>query len=115
YGLAGDLAASPDLIWQRWAAATYGPEVGPQVVRILHDGTRVMAGSVYVRQAAFIAGPGPFPEGLERVRHLGIDRSAKSVDGGEERVAPTRENLRRVVEEKDAAIALSERILARIE
>jgi hypothetical protein len=53
-------------------------------------------------------------ENLERVRHLVFDRSAKSTNGGLDRLAPTVENIERILDEKDEAIALSTSILQRV-
>ncbi|MBI2940649.1 MAG: hypothetical protein HYY04_09455 [Chloroflexi bacterium] len=114
FALAWDRTASPERIWQRWAERTYGAEVGPRVVEILRDGTRVMEKAMYVRGVA-LGSHTLFPESLERMRHLTVNRSAKLVDGGMERIAPTRENVQRIVAEKDEAIALSHRVLARVE
>jgi len=114
YALAWDLRASPEAIWQRWALGHFGAEVGPRVLELLGDATRVMEGALYVRGVA-LTSHSLFGENLQRARHLMVDRSAKSVDGGLERVAPTAENVRRIDAEKDAAVALSSRILDRLE
>jgi hypothetical protein len=114
YALGWDCDASPELIWQRWAEASYGKTVGPQVVEILRDGTRAMAGSMYLN-GVVLTSHHLFPESLERMRHLVADRGAKMTEGGLERIAPTPENLRRAIAEKDAAIALLGAILRRIE
>jgi hypothetical protein len=114
YALAWDRTASPELIWQRWATRTFGPEAGPRVVEIVRDGTRAMLGSMYV-QGVSITSHHLFPECLERMRHLVVDRSAKLVDNGLAKIAPTAENVERIVAEKDEAIALCAAILERIE
>lgn len=114
YALAWDRNASPELIWQRWAEETYGKMVGPQVVEILRDGTRSMAGSMYVN-GVVLTSHHLFPESLERMRHLVVDRGAKMTEGGMDKVAPTAANLRKIEGEKDVAIALATDILERIE
>jgi hypothetical protein len=114
YALAWDRDASPELIWQRWADATFGKTVGPRVVEILRDGTRAMAGSMYVN-GVVLTSHHLFPESLERIRHLVVDRGAVMTEQGMERIAATPENIARLVREKDEAIALNAAILRRIE
>jgi len=112
YALAWDLTASPEAIWQAWAERSFGADAGPVVAEILKDATRVMEKAFYVQGVSFTSHH-LLGENLERVRHLVFDRSAKSVDGGLERLEPTPGNIRRILAEKDQAVFLSEDILRR--
>jgi hypothetical protein len=114
YALSWDLDASPEQIWQAWAARQYGVSAGPEVVALLRMGTRVMEKAFYVRGVSFTSHH-LFGESLERLRHLTFDRSAASVSGGRTRMTPTPENIRLILEEKDEAVNISERLLVRLE
>jgi hypothetical protein len=52
---------------------------------------------------------------LQRLRHLTMDRSAQATEDGYARVAPTWENLARMLAEKDAAIARASELLDTLE
>jgi hypothetical protein len=114
YSLAWDVDASVEAVWARWAVETYGLEAGPAVLELLSDATRVVASSMYVRGVS-LGGFRLFPEGLQRLRHLTIDRSARSVPGGLDLIRPTEENIRLIVEEKDRAVELASSMLRRVE
>jgi hypothetical protein len=91
----------------RWARRTFGDEGGALVLDLLDLGFDVMRKTLYAGGINF-TNWGLIVESVNRTRHIFIDRCAKHSDRGLERVAPTPENIARLVAEKEEAFLLAE-------
>lgn len=97
-----------------WARRQFGPEAGPEVLALLDLGYEVMRKSLYADGINF-TNWGLFIENINRTRHIMFDRSAKLADRGMERIAPTPENIARLVGEKEEAYQLAGQALHQVD
>jgi hypothetical protein len=111
--LAWDPYASIEPIWERWARGRFGA-VGPEMIELLRGATEVMSKTLYAHGVS-LTHWAVFPENLQRLRHLTMDRSAQAVEDGFRRIAPTRTNLEYLMAEKDQAIRRAEQLLRNLE
>jgi hypothetical protein len=111
--LAWNPYALTEPVWTRWAERRFGP-AGPDVVGILRGCTEVMSQSLYAHGVS-LTHWAVFPESLQRLRHLTMDRSAQATEDGYARVAPTWENHARMLAEKDRAISRADELLGNLE
>jgi hypothetical protein len=105
--LAWDPGLDVEALRTKWARRTFGEEGGEQVLALLGLGFEVMRRTLYAGGLNF-TNWGLFIESVNRTRHILIDRCAKHADRGLERVAPTPENIARLVAEKEEAFQLAE-------
>jgi hypothetical protein len=111
--LAWDPYALTEPVWALWAEQRFG-RAGAAVVGLLRGCTEVMSQALYAHGVS-LTHWAVFPENLQRLRHLTMDRSAQATEDGYARVAPTWENLARMVKEKDAAISRADELLGTLE
>jgi hypothetical protein len=108
------LAWDPDLdveqLRETWARRQFGAEAGPIILSLLDLGYEVMRKTLYADGMSF-TNWSLFIESINRTRHIMIDRCAKHTQGGMERVAPTPENIARLIAEKEEAFQLAEQAL----
>jgi hypothetical protein len=105
--LAWDPRLDVEALRTTWARRTFGAEGGEQVLALLDLGFEVMRRTLYADGINF-TNWGLFIESVNRTRHILVDRCAKHADRGLERVAPTPENIARLVAEKEEAFQLAE-------
>jgi hypothetical protein len=105
--LAWDPTLDVEALRTTWARRAFGEEGGEQVLALLDLGFEVMRRTLYAGGLNF-TNWGLFIESVNRTRHILIDRCAKHADRGLERVAPTPENIARLVAEKEEAFQLAE-------
>jgi hypothetical protein len=113
-----ELAWNPDQdveqLRKTWARRLFGGEGGPRALELMDLSFEVMRKSLYADGLNF-TNWGLFIENVNRTRHILLDRSAKLADGGVERIAPTPENIARLIAEKEEAFQLGEQGLRRVE
>ena len=114
--LFGALASNTDLdvdTWCRdWARDRYGA-AGEEVLAILEACGELCRLSMYVAGVNWSSWA--VPQSLARLRFILFDRSAPCVPGCGDALQPTDENIRRIIEEKEQAVGLSEEIVHRCE
>lgn len=113
----GDLAWDPfspvEPTVLQWARRRFGDR-GPEVIGLFRGCTEVMSKALYARGVS-LTHWAVFPENLQRLRHLTMDRSAQATEEGFLRLRPTEENLQLLLAEKDEAIARAGELLSALE
>jgi hypothetical protein len=105
--LAWNDKADVERLRRTWARRNFGDEGGPLVLQLMDIGFEVMRKSLYADGINF-TNWALFIESVNRTRHIMMDRSAKMADRGLERMAPTPENIARLIAEKDEAFQLAQ-------
>jgi len=112
--LAWDMDTDVEALWRRWAEEKFGARALPEIVDLLELTDDLVRKTLYARGVCINRHYYVFPDSVSSFLYMMTDLSASMIDGGYERITPSEETIRAVIEEKEQGVELAAEMLGRL-